>query len=113
MKLSTPNAKRLALVLLLLPVGAVLLMGPLTGLVGGPVEKTGTIAAEPPSMRAAPQEASEVVPSGPIFESEEIPVNEEPGVAVHQYRGAGLIFASLKNIRIIDSRDLSQHEYAI
>ena len=100
MKLSTPNAKRLALVLLLLPVGAVLLMGPLTGLVGGPIEKTGMIAAEPPSMRAAPQEASEVVQSAPIFGSEEIPVNEEPGVAGSGARAIGAMIVVLAMIWI-------------
>jgi flagellar biogenesis protein FliO len=101
MKLSTPNAKRLALVLLLLPVGAVLLMGPLTGLVGGPIEKTGMIAAEPPSMRAAPQEAPpKDALSAPIFGSEEIPVNEEPGVAGSGFRTVGAMIVVLAMIWI-------------
>jgi len=100
MKLSIPNAKRLSLVLLLLPIGAVLLMGPLTGLVGGPlrqpVEKLPAAAPEPPSMQAAPQET----PSAFMPETDTVSANEEAGFAGSGARAIGAMIVVLAMIWI-------------
>jgi len=95
MKLPTLNSKKVVYALLALPLATVVLIGPLTGLVAGPA--TSPKVTERPSMQAAP------APQAPLTSmptTEEVVVNEEPGLFGTGARAVGAMIVVLALIWI-------------